>query len=101
MNGGSTAQELGRQLEAAAQAARMAMEADASGGSMQESSEDSNAAASEEATARSSKSSKPGGGSTPRGTLPGLQVLQFAPNLYIHQIEFSLGHTLSGFSMAH
>ncbi len=50
----------------------MAMEADAS---MQESSEDASFGAPEEAAARSSKSSKPGGGSTPRGTLPGLQVL--------------------------
>ena len=68
---------------------------------MEESSADSSAAAADAAPASGSKSSNPGGGSTPRGTLPGLQVLQIAPNLNIHQIEFSLGHTLSGFSMAH
>lgn len=79
-------QELGRQLEAAAQAARMAMEADATNGgrasSMQEASDESSpssssAAAPEAAAARGGGGkSGGGGGNAPRGTLPGLQDLR-------------------------
>ncbi|CAL8466123.1 g5659 [Coccomyxa elongata] len=68
------AQELGRQLEAAAQAARMAMEADAAGGSagaMQASSDAPDATRSNRSPASSGKSS-----ATPRQPLPGLQDLR-------------------------